>query len=172
MPPRDSGNRDYPSRVSRALGDHPRIVVDDEHHGALESRRPRNEAIGIAIELIGDYHASCVRRVISRQTTVARLSLDYAIAGAARNTKHSKYAPALASHLRGCPRCKVLGGAGAMRAGVPMLRDVIPPVLLLFDAGERDKVLFRIVSDQQWTLIEGRVQRLFDHKSGMTLTRT
>jgi hypothetical protein len=47
-----------------------------------------------------------------------------------------------------------------------MLRDV----LLLFDAGERDKVFFRIISDQQWTLIAGRVQRLFDHKSGMTLT--
>ena len=51
-----------------------------------------------------------------------------------------------------------------MRAGVPMLRDVIAPVLLLFDAGEHDKVFFRIISDQQWTLIEGRVQRLFDHK--------
>ena len=89
-----------------------------------------------AIELIGDYHASCVRRVISRQTTVARLSLDYAIAGARATPSNSNYAPALASHLRGCPRCKVLGGAGAMRAGVPMLRDVIAPVLLLFDAGD------------------------------------
>jgi hypothetical protein len=45
-----------------------------------------------------------------------------------------------------------------------MLRDVIAQVLLLFDATEREKVLFRVISDQQWTLIEGRVQRLFDHK--------
>jgi hypothetical protein len=35
---------------------------------------------------------------------------------------------------------------------------------LLFDATEREKVLFRVISDQQWTLIEGRAQRLFDHK--------
>ena len=45
-----------------------------------------------------------------------------------------------------------------------MLRDVIAQVLLLFDAADRKQVLFRTVSDQQWTLIEGRIDRLFIHK--------
>jgi hypothetical protein len=45
-----------------------------------------------------------------------------------------------------------------------MLRDVIAQVLLLFDASERQKVLFRPIAHQQWAVIEGRVQRLFEHK--------
>ncbi len=55
-------------------------------------------------------------------------------------------------------------GAGVMRAWVPMLRDVIAQVLQLYDASERQKVLFRPISDQQWNLIQGRVDRLFLHK--------
>jgi hypothetical protein len=45
-----------------------------------------------------------------------------------------------------------------------MLREVIAQVLQLYDAAEREKVLFRPINDQQWATIEGRVQRLFDHK--------
>ena len=55
-------------------------------------------------------------------------------------------------------------GAGAMRAWVPILRDVIAQVLQLYDAAEREKVLFRLINDQQWNLIEGRLDRLFAHK--------
>jgi hypothetical protein len=47
---------------------------------------------------------------------------------------------------------------------VPMLRDVIAQVLQLYDAADRDKVLFRQVTDQQWSVIEGRIDRLFVHK--------
>lgn len=45
-----------------------------------------------------------------------------------------------------------------------MLRDVIAQVLQLYDAADREKVLFRPISDQQWNLIESRVERLFLHK--------
>jgi hypothetical protein len=37
-------------------------------------------------------------------------------------------------------------------------------VLQLYDAADRDKVLFRAINDPLWTLIEGRVERLFAHK--------
>jgi len=55
-------------------------------------------------------------------------------------------------------------GAGAMRAWVPMLRDVIAQVLQLYDAAEREKVLFRQISDAQWQVIDGRIDRMFSHK--------
>jgi hypothetical protein len=45
-----------------------------------------------------------------------------------------------------------------------MLRDVIAQVLQLYDAADRERVLFRLISDPQWTLIEGRIERLFVHK--------
>jgi len=51
-----------------------------------------------------------------------------------------------------------------MRAWVPMLKGVIAQVLLLFDDPSRDRVLFRPITDQQWALIEGRVDKLFCHK--------
>lgn len=55
-------------------------------------------------------------------------------------------------------------GAGALRAWVPMLRDVVAQVLQLYDVSDREKVLFREIDDKQWVLIEGRVDRLFSHK--------
>ena len=55
-------------------------------------------------------------------------------------------------------------GAGALRAWVPMLRDVIAQVLHLFDATDRGKVLFREITETQWGLIDGRLDRLFSHK--------
>jgi len=61
-------------------------------------------------------------------------------------------------------RAERIFGAGAMRAWVPMLRDVIAQVLQLYDTPDREKVLFRAISEQQWTLIEGRIERLFAHK--------
>ena len=51
-----------------------------------------------------------------------------------------------------------------MRAWVPMLRDVIAQVLQLYDAADRERVIFRSISDRQWGLIEGRVVRLFSHR--------
>ena len=61
-------------------------------------------------------------------------------------------------------RAERVFSAGTMRAWVPMLRDVIAQVLQLYDAADREKVLFRVITDQQWSLIEGRVERLFLHK--------
>ena len=64
----------------------------------------------------------------------------------------------------GHQRAERIFSAGTMRAWVPMLRDVIAQVLQLYDAADRDRVLFRAMTDQQWGLIEGRVDRLFLHK--------
>jgi hypothetical protein len=61
-------------------------------------------------------------------------------------------------------RAERIFGAGAMRAWVPMLRDVVAQLLYLFDAVNRKKVLFRVINDQQWLVIDGRVERLFGHK--------
>jgi hypothetical protein len=61
-------------------------------------------------------------------------------------------------------RAERIFSAGPMRAWVPMLKNVIAQVLQLYDEPERDKVLFRQISDQQWNLIDGRVERLFMHK--------
>jgi hypothetical protein len=54
--------------------------------------------------------------------------------------------------------------AGVMRAWVPMLRDVICQILQLYSDPDRDMVLFRQINDQQWSLIDGRVDRLFSNK--------
>jgi hypothetical protein len=40
-------------RLSHALSDHGRIVVDGEGHGTLESVRPRNENAHAALERVG-----------------------------------------------------------------------------------------------------------------------
>jgi hypothetical protein len=61
-------------------------------------------------------------------------------------------------------RAERIFGAGTMRTWVPMLSDVLAQVLQLYDAGDREKVLFRTISDYQWALIDGRVERLFAHK--------
>lgn len=54
--------------------------------------------------------------------------------------------------------------AGSMRAWVPMLRDVIAQVLHLYDTADKQRIFFRVITDQQWDLIEGRLDRLFLHK--------
>jgi hypothetical protein len=54
--------------------------------------------------------------------------------------------------------------AGTMRAWVPMLKGVIAQVLQLYDEAEREKVFFRPINDQQWMLVDGRLEKLFAHK--------
>jgi len=61
-------------------------------------------------------------------------------------------------------RAERVFSAGAMRAWVPMLHEVIAQVLQLYDSAEREKVLFRTINEQQWTLVEGRLDKLFAHK--------
>jgi hypothetical protein len=61
-------------------------------------------------------------------------------------------------------RAERIFSAGAVRAWVPMLHYMIAQVLHLFDKADQEKVFFRLISDQQWTLIEGRVETLFGHK--------
>jgi hypothetical protein len=54
--------------------------------------------------------------------------------------------------------------AGSMRAWVPLLRDVVAQILKIFDEDERRRVLFREINDEDFTLIHGRIKRLFTHK--------
>ncbi|MCA9054887.1 MAG: HNH endonuclease [Planctomycetaceae bacterium] len=61
-------------------------------------------------------------------------------------------------------RAERIFAAGAMRAWVPMLRDAIAQVLRIYDEVERQKVLFRNISDSEWSLILDRLNRLFSHK--------
>jgi hypothetical protein len=61
-------------------------------------------------------------------------------------------------------RAERIFSAGAIRAWTPMLHGVISQVLHLYDDASREKTLFRAITDQQWTLIEGRMDRLFAHK--------
>lgn len=43
-------------------------------------------------------------------------------------------------------------------------KDVIAQVIQLYYAPDREQLLFRVITDQQWSLIESRVDRLFSHK--------
>lgn len=61
-------------------------------------------------------------------------------------------------------RAERIFGAGAMRAWVPMLRDVVAQVLGLYDEVDRGRILFRVIDDQHWSRIESRIDRLFSHK--------
>jgi hypothetical protein len=61
-------------------------------------------------------------------------------------------------------RAERIFGAGAMRTWVPMLRDVVAQLLHLFDEVDREKLLFRQISEQQWSLIESRLEKFFSHK--------
>jgi hypothetical protein len=54
--------------------------------------------------------------------------------------------------------------AGVIRTWVPMLRDIVAQVLLVYDEADRRKLLFRPIGDDSWTVIEGRLGRLFSHK--------
>lgn len=64
----------------------------------------------------------------------------------------------------GHKRAERMFSAGALRAWMPMIADVVAQVLQLYDAQERQRIFFRKVTDQQWGLIEGRVQRFAAHK--------
>jgi len=57
-----------------------------------------------------------------------------------------------------------LFASGAIRTWVPILADVVAQVLQLYDANERNKIFFRKVTDRQWELIEGRLDRFASHK--------
>ena len=61
-------------------------------------------------------------------------------------------------------RAERIFAAGTMRAWVPMLKSAISQVLFLFDDYNRERVLFRPITDPQWAVIEGRIDKLFSHK--------
>lgn len=61
-------------------------------------------------------------------------------------------------------RAERMFAAGSLRAWMPMLADVIAQVLHLYDSTDRSRVFFRKITDDQWQLIEGRVERFATHK--------
>lgn len=57
-----------------------------------------------------------------------------------------------------------LYSAGALRAWVPFLRDAIAPALRIFDQEERHRVFYRALTDEDFSVIGGLVEKLFHHK--------
>jgi hypothetical protein len=57
-----------------------------------------------------------------------------------------------------------LFSAGSLRAWVPLLKHAIAPTLLLFTPQQQAKILYRELSDEQFTTIAGLVNRLLGHK--------
>jgi len=60
-------------------------------------------------------------------------------------------------------KAKRVYSAGAIRAWVPILRNVVAQILLLFDDPERQRLLFRPIDPDLFGVIRGRVQRMFSH---------
>lgn len=57
-----------------------------------------------------------------------------------------------------------LYSAGALRAWVPFLRDALAPALHLFDAEDRARIFYRELDDDQFSMIDQLLDRLFKHK--------
>jgi hypothetical protein len=57
-----------------------------------------------------------------------------------------------------------LYSAGALRAWVPFLRDAVAPALQLFDTEERHRLLYRQLSEDDFSRIGMLIKRLFSHK--------
>ncbi len=51
--------------------------------------------------------------------------------------------------------------SGVLRGWVPILRDVISQVLRLYDGDERQRPLFRVISDEDFDHIKSRMRKLF-----------
>lgn len=57
-----------------------------------------------------------------------------------------------------------LYSAGALRAWVPFVRDAIAPALQLIDTEDRERLFYRALDDNQFSVIEKLLDRLFSHK--------
>lgn len=77
-------------------------------------------------------------------------------------TLHDKWAPERndAAHKKAVR----LYSAGALRAWVPLLRDALAPALQIFDTEERERLLYRLLDENQRKVIEERLDRLLSHK--------
>ena len=53
--------------------------------------------------------------------------------------------------------------SGSVRGWVPLLKDVIAQVLLVYDTDERKRIFFREISDDDFEIVKKRVERLFSH---------
>jgi hypothetical protein len=80
----------------------------------------------------------------------------------ARTTLVGRWNPAAAT--AGHKQAERTYSIGSLRAWVPLLRDVVAQVLQLYEEQEKQRVLFRAITEDQWHMIEERVHRLFSHK--------
>lgn len=54
--------------------------------------------------------------------------------------------------------------AGSIKAWSKMLKDIIAVVLRIYDEDKKSKLFLRKISDKEWELIKGRIEKLFNHK--------
>jgi len=54
--------------------------------------------------------------------------------------------------------------SGSIKAWSKMLKDIIAVVLRVFDEDKKNKLFLRSISDDEWILIQGRMDKLFAHK--------
>ncbi len=54
--------------------------------------------------------------------------------------------------------------SGSIKAWSKMLKDIIAVVLRIFDEDKKSKLFLRNISDEEWKLIQGRMEKLFAHK--------
>lgn len=54
--------------------------------------------------------------------------------------------------------------AGSIKAWSKMLKDIIAVVLRIFDEDKKSELFLRKISSEEWDLIKGRIEKLFNHK--------
>ena len=54
--------------------------------------------------------------------------------------------------------------AGSIKAWSKMLKDIIAVVLRIFDEDKKNIIFLRSISNEEWDLIKGRIEKLFNHK--------
>jgi hypothetical protein len=54
--------------------------------------------------------------------------------------------------------------SGSIKAWSRMLKDILAVVLRVFDEDKKNKLFLKSINDEEWELIYGRIEKLFNHK--------
>jgi hypothetical protein len=54
--------------------------------------------------------------------------------------------------------------SGSIKAWSKMLKDIIAVVLRIYDEDKKSELFLRTINDEEWELIKGRIEKLFNHK--------
>jgi hypothetical protein len=106
--------------------------------------------LNVEFESPNDYRAEERRNLVKLLNMIVQESLDGKWNPEANDAGHKKASRIYLS--------------GAVRGWVPMLKDAVAQVLRLFDSDQRERILLRSISEDEFTLIHGRTERLFSHK--------